>query len=100
NPQQVFDMEGYRKLLVDAGFHIDAIHYIYHESHHESREKLEAWIRQWLPHGKHLPCEKREAFFDELMDNYLAAIDFPSNPSSPIPWGEYVLFVEGIKNTQ
>ncbi len=91
NPQKAFDMETYRKLVVDAGFHIRAIHYVYHESIHENREKLKLWIKQWLPHHKHLPECKQIAFLDELMDNYMG------EAGDPVCWGEYVLIVEATR---
>ncbi|MBS0627351.1 MAG: methyltransferase domain-containing protein, partial [Verrucomicrobia bacterium] len=69
NPQQVFDMETYRKLMVEVGFQIEAIHYVLHESIHENKEKLQDGIKQWLPHGKHLPEEKRLDFFASLLSN-------------------------------
>lgn len=97
NSQQVFDMETYRKLLVGAGFHVEAIQYVYHESIHENKEKLQAWIKQWLPHGKHLSATKQDIFLDELMNAYLTEIGFSLNTSNPVPWGEYVLIVEGTK---
>ncbi len=87
NPQQVFDIETYRKLIVDAGFHIDALHYVYHESIHTGRAALQNWIGQWLPHGKHLSEPKRGDFLNELMDHY----------PDPTHWGEYVLIVEATK---
>lgn len=89
NPQQVFDIETYRKLLVEAGFHIDALHYVYHESIHEGRLALQSWIQQWLPHGKYLSEPKKTAFFNELMDRY----------PDPTHWGEYVLIIEATKPT-
>lgn len=96
NPQQVFDMETYRKLMVEAGFHIEAIHYVYHEFIHENKEKLKAWVKQWLPQGKHL-ADKQDTFLDELINHYLAEINVPTDTLNPIPWGEYVLIVEGTK---
>lgn len=97
NPQQVFDMETYRKLMVDAGFHVKGIHYVYHESVHENKEKLKAWIKQWLPHGKYLSAIKQDVFLDELINNYLKEIGSSPDTSNPVLWGEYVLIVEGIK---
>jgi len=97
NPQKVFDMETYRKYLIQVGFHIDAIHYVYHESVHENKDKLKAWIQQWLPHGKHLPIAKQSTFFETLMDHYLAEIGLDSQSSAPVRWGEYVLIVEATK---
>lgn len=89
NPQQVFDIETYRKLLVDAGFHIDALHYVYHESVHEDRLALQSWIQQWLPYGKHLSEPKKSAFFEELMNHY----------PDQTRWGEYVLIIQATKPT-
>ncbi len=97
NPQQVFDMESYRKLMVEAGFHIDAMHYIYHESRHDNKEKLKAWIKQWLPHGKYLSATKQDFFLNELIENYLIEIGFSSGTCTPVHWGEYVLIVEASK---
>jgi trans-aconitate methyltransferase len=97
NPQQVFDIETYRKLMVKTGFHIEAIHYVYHESYHPNKEKLKAWIKQWLPHGKHLCVVKQDVFLDELINNYLVEIGYSLKTLSSIPWGEYVLIVEGSK---
>lgn len=91
NPQQVYDMETYRKLMVKAGFHIEGIHYLYHESIHENKEKLAAWIKQWQPHVKHLPSDKKADFLNELVDNYL--IETGGSPNTSIKWGEYVLIV-------
>lgn len=97
NPQQFFDMETYRKLMVDAGFHVQAIQYLYHESIHDNLEKLTGWVKQWLPHGKHLPVSKQPEFFKDLMNNYLSEVGIPHDTSNPITWGEYVLIVEGKK---
>ena len=97
NPQQVFDMETYRKLMVEAGFQIETIHYVLHESIHESKEKLQAWIEQWLSYGKHLPIEKRPPFFTELLRNYLIEMRLPLDTSDKVAWNEYVLIVEGKK---
>lgn len=94
NPQQVYDIETYRKLMVNAGFHIEAINYIYHESTHENKEKLLTWIKQWQPHAKHLALNKQQIFLDELIDNYLIEIGQLSESSDPVNWGEYVLVVE------
>ncbi|HEV8051824.1 MAG TPA: methyltransferase domain-containing protein, partial [Parachlamydiaceae bacterium] len=71
NPQQVFDMETYRKLMAGAGFHVEAIHYVYHEFIHENKEKLKAWIKQWLPYGKHLTPKMQDIFMDDLINSYL-----------------------------
>ncbi len=97
NPQQVFDMEAYRKLMVEAGFQIEAIHYVLHESIHESKEKLLAWIEQWLSYGKYLSIEKRPLFFTELLKNYLIEMRLPFDTSDKVSWNEYVLIVEGKK---
>lgn len=97
NPQQVFDMETYRKLMVKTGFHVKAIHYLYHESLHENKEKLKAWIKQWLPHGKHLSPNQQTLFLDELINNYLIELGSSPNTIDPVKWGEYVLIVEGSK---
>lgn len=97
NPQQVFDMETYRKLMIEAGFQVEAIHYIRHESIHQSKEKLQAWIEQWLPHGKYLPEEKRSNFFTQLLSNYLSEMGLSSNTTDKVNWNEYVLIVEGKK---
>lgn len=94
NPQQVFDIETYRKLMVKSGFHVEAIHYLYHESIHENKEKLRAWIQQWQPHAKHLPSHKRANFLNELIDNYLIEIGLSPKTTNSIKWGEYVLIVE------
>ena len=88
NPLQTFDCETYRKLMVAAGFHIEAIHYIYHESLFPNQAALQEWVSQWLPQGKHLPEEKRSSFFHELMSHYT---------DDPTHWGEYFLIVEAKK---
>lgn len=94
DPKYNFDMETYRKLLVEAGFHIDAIHYIYHESIHPTANFLKAWMFQWSQHRKFLPEEEQHAFMDQLVEEYLRA----SNQSKePLIWGEYVLFIEATK---
>jgi trans-aconitate 2-methyltransferase len=97
NPQQVFDMETYRRLMVEAGFHIEAIHYVYHESIHANKERLKAWVKQWQPHGKYLSATKQDIFLDELINNYLIEIGFSLETLNPVPWGEYVLIVEAAK---
>ena len=97
NPQQVFDMETYRKLMVEAGFHIEAIHYVYHESTHANKEKLKAWVKQWQPHRKHLSIDKQDIFLDELINNYLMEMGLSLETSDQVSWGEYVLIVEGTK---
>ncbi len=97
NPQQVFDMETYRKLIVKTGFHIEAIHYLYHESIHENKGKLKAWIKQWLPHGKHLSLDQQALFLDELINNYLIELGSSPNAMDPVKWGEYVLIVDAVK---
>lgn len=97
NPQQVFDIETYRKLVVEAGFHVEAIHYVYHESFYENKEKLKDWIAQWLPHGKYLAIGNCSLFFNELLHNYLGEMGLPSDSLDKVSWGEYVLIVEGKK---
>lgn len=97
NPQQVFDLETYRKFMVSAGVHIDAMHYIFHESIHENKEKLKTWVKQCLPHGKHLPLSKQESFLNELLDNYLIEVGMSPNTVDSVHWGEYVVIVEGTK---
>lgn len=97
NPQQTYDMETYRKLMVDAGFHIEGIHYIYHDSLHENREKLKGWLKQWQPHIKSLEPVKQSLFLEELMNHYLIEIGISTDTKDPILWGEYVLIVEGSK---
>jgi trans-aconitate methyltransferase len=99
NPQQVFDMETYRLLLVQAGFSIDQIHYIRHKTTHKNRQELLNWIRQWLPHGKHLPAEKQDLFFQELIDGYCLEMGLDPQGIGPIDWEEYVLIVEGRKRS-
>lgn len=94
NPQQVFDMETYRKLMVRTGFHIEAIYYLYHESIHENKEKLTAWVKQWQPHVKHLPLDQQTDFLNELMNNYFIEMGLNPESSDPVKWGEYVLFVD------
>lgn len=96
NPQQVFNIEEYRKLMIDAGFHIDNIYYVYHESLHVNKDRLKEWIRQWLPYGKYLPDSKKDIFLNELMNHYLRQINFESS-EKPITWGEYVLFINARK---
>lgn len=95
NPQQVYDMETYRQLMVKAGFHVEAIHYIYHESIHENKEKLKNWIKQWQPHVRHLPPLQQSTFLDELINHYLNEMGLAIDTTDPIQWGEYVLIVEG-----
>lgn len=90
NPQAVYDMETYRKLLVQAGFHIYGIHYVYREVVFETEAKLKNWIKQWNPYVKHLPFDLQDTFLDELIQNFDASVD-------PLQWGEYVLFVEAGK---
>lgn len=94
NPQQVFDMETYRKLMVTSGFRIEAMHYLHHESTHANKEKLQSWVKQWQPHAKHLPDEIREDFLRELINNYLIEVGLDPEISSPVKWEEYVLIVE------
>ncbi len=95
NPQQVYDIESYRKLMVNAGFHIESIHYVFHESIHDNMEKLKFWIKQWLPHRKYLPEKKQDIFLDELLRNYLIEAGYNLDTSGSIKWGEYVLIIEG-----
>ena len=94
NPQQVFDIETYRQLMVRAGFHIEGLHYIYHESVHDDKEKLKAWIKQWQPHMKSLPVSEQQLFLDQLVDNYLIEMGMDPTFAGPVSWGEYVLIVE------
>ncbi|MES2198910.1 MAG: hypothetical protein V4489_01915 [Chlamydiota bacterium] len=83
--------------MVETGFHVESILYVYHESIHESKEKLKAWVKQWLPHQKYLSVMKRDVFLDELIDSYLMEIGVSSETSGPVHSGEYVLIVEGVK---
>lgn len=94
SPQQVFDIETYRQLMVQAGFHIEGLHYLYHESIHDSPEKLKNWIKQWQPHMKFLQASDQPRFLDELMGNYLIEIGQDPTFTGPICWGEYVVIVE------
>lgn len=98
NPQQVYDVETYRRLMVQSGFHIEAIHYVYHVSTHETKEKLAAWIKQWHPHVKFLPANKQTDFLNELLDQYLLEMGLDPAASGPVKWGEYVLFVDAKKS--
>ncbi|MBA3816772.1 MAG: methyltransferase domain-containing protein [Parachlamydiaceae bacterium] len=97
NPQYAFDMETYRTLMVKADFQIEAIHYLFHESKHENKERLTAWIKQWQPHAKHLPIHKQTDFLNELINNYLLEIGLHPETLESIKWGEYVLIVQAKK---
>lgn len=97
NPQQAFDIETYRKLLIEAGFHIEELHYVYHNSVHSNIDALEQWIKQWLPYGKYLPEDQRDSFFKDLMQQYLIETGISSETKEPLTWGEYVLIVHATK---
>lgn len=100
NPQQFFDIESYRKLVVEAGYQIRALHYLYHESRHENRQALQKWIEQWLPHAKQLSHSKRGLFMDELISNYLIEIGQSPERQDSVEWSEYVLIVQAKKNEE
>lgn len=93
NPQQFYDLETYRKLLVEAGLHPNAIHYVFHQTEFENLNALKLWLMQWLPHPKHLSDETRELFMTQLLDHYQQEIGISSQEDGPIKWGEYVLMV-------
>lgn len=99
NPQQVFDIETYRQLLVKAGFHIEGLHYLYHESIHDNKEKLKSWIKQWQPHMKFLPAPEQKPFLDQLVDNYLIEMGIDPTFAGAVSWGEYVLIVDAGKSS-
>ncbi|MBS0634597.1 MAG: methyltransferase domain-containing protein [Verrucomicrobia bacterium] len=86
NPQQVFDIETYRSFLVESGFHIDALHYVYCRTPFESKDAFRNWVKQWLPQRKHLPEELQESFLDEFINQ----VDFSQ-------YGEYVLLVHATR---
>lgn len=95
NNQYFYDMETYRKLLVDAGFHVNNISYTFNEKKYQNQTELANWIKQWLPHYKYLSKDKNELFLQDLMDAYLT--ETKSEKDQTISWGEYVLQVEAVK---
>ncbi len=98
NTLQVFDTETYRKMLVGAGFHVQSIQYVYYVHTHENKEKLKSWVKQWLPHGKHLSPADQDLFMDELFDNYLIELGLPTDIQGPVNWGEYKIIAEAVKS--
>ena len=92
-----FDTETYRKLLCEAGFHINTISYVNDKTMHKNKESLSSWIQQWLPEGKHLPLSKKNDFFSILMSYYFDEVKIPSSSKDPIEYGEYVMIVEASK---
>ena len=97
NNQNVYDLETYRKLIVNAGFHIEEIRYTYHITEFDDKTHLTNWIKQWLPHYKFLEERKKEIFIQELMDNYLIENNLDIHYLGKIQWGEYVFRVNGTR---
>jgi trans-aconitate methyltransferase len=94
--QSFYDTETYRRLLVEAGLHVDGIYYIFTECLHDNKEILAGWIKQWLPHYKMLPIETKDKFLTRLVDNYLNELPLQKK-EGPILWEEYVLIVKASK---
>ncbi|MBM3199095.1 MAG: class I SAM-dependent methyltransferase [Chlamydiae bacterium] len=98
NPKQDYDIETYRKLVLQSGLHLEELHYFYDRSVHPTFDSLKQWVKQWLPHGKYLASssiELQEVFLSELLQAYLQEIGLPENTQGPIYWEEYILLVEG-----
>lgn len=95
NPMYFYDMETYRKLMVESGFHIDQICYTFHEEEFLNKQDFSNWLKQWLPHYKFLPLDKKEVFLKDLIDSYLSQSSTKHN--GKIKWGEYILKVEATK---
>lgn len=95
NNQYFYDLEAYRKLLISAGFQVQNLSYILKEREYTDVISLGSWVKQWLPHYKFLPDEKKELFFKDLMDAY--ALEMNVKPNQKIKWDEYVIQVEAIK---
>lgn len=93
--QQVYDMETYRQLVSQAGFHIDSMHYVYTPITFTDRDALQGWLSQWLPERKFLPLDEQGQFMNDLIDAYLEEIKYKEERE--IPWGEYVILVHATK---
>ncbi len=87
NPLYTPDLETHRKLLTQAGFHIDSIHYDYYQVDYQDQNELKNWIQQWLPEAKYLSEDKQKPFFDELMSRY----------QDGSHWGEYFISIKASK---
>ena len=71
---------------------MQSLSYILNEREHTNITSLRSWIKQWLPHYKFLPDEKKELFFEDLLDAY--ALEANVKPNQKIKWDEYVIQVE------
>lgn len=95
NPMHLYDIETYRKLMVNSGFHIDNICYTFYQEDFANKQDFANWLKQWLPHYKFLPFNKKEAFLNVLIDNYLS--ESTTEHKNKINWGEYIVTLEATK---
>ncbi|MBS0604594.1 MAG: methyltransferase domain-containing protein [Verrucomicrobia bacterium] len=94
--QYFFDMESYRKMLIETGYHVDGIHYVFTETLHDGKKALGDWVKQWLPHYKALPDTSKEPFLTDLVESYIEH-STAHRKDAPILWGEYVMIVKASK---
>jgi trans-aconitate methyltransferase len=62
----------YRKWLLSAGLHPDAVELIEKDMIHSSREAFTGWLRtSWLPYCERVAGPRREDFLEAVTDRYL-----------------------------
>jgi trans-aconitate 2-methyltransferase len=64
--------DDYTKLIQEAGLRPRRVELIPKDMQHAGREGLAGWLRTtWLPYLQRLPEDRRQAFLDEVVEEYL-----------------------------
>lgn len=70
DPMTRFSVLDYKQLLQESGFINTSVHEISEDDILDSYQDLFKMTKSWLPHAKHLPKEKQEAFLNEIVATY------------------------------
>ena len=95
NPQYLYDIESYRKLVIGSGFHIQNMSYTHYQKDYADKVQFGDWVKQSQPHYQYLPLEKKEKFLDNLIENYRVISGQKSNKK--VVWSEYILTIEATR---
>ena len=91
-----FDNTEYRWWLIESGFEPLRVELIPKDMTYASRQDCAAWIRTtWLPWMSRLPDERRSAYIEAVMDEYLKR--YPADPDGTIHISMVRLEVEAKK---
>lgn len=58
----------------------------------ESKEKLNKFMRGWLPHLQKIPEEQRDLFMQEIVDAYVDALGLKESQSIKIPFVRLIVY--------